>query len=194
MRLEVLALALALAGCVPPPVAGECVSYAYESQFTYEVTPSFTTDGGIAVDPTGQPVDGDAIDRRTAEVEACLAAEFGSPARIPDDVRAAADCLDDSFALPLARACLVVKVPDDWGISCDGAQQVLPARAPGALCLAKGLAPTEACPCRWRAGIQDEHVLVTTPDLHLFKDPLVRLATGCNNPWAHAKLARCAMP
>lgn len=187
-----MAIALAV-GCAPAP-GPECVSHLYESQFRYDVTPAFTTPGGLAVDPTGQAVDPATIDRLTDEVEACLAAEFGRPARLPPEVRAAADCLGDTFALPIARECLVVKVPDDWEKSCDGDQQVLPAQAPAALCQAKGLVPTAACPCRWRAGIQDDHVLVTTPSLYLFKDPLVRLATGCNNPWAHERLARCARP
>jgi hypothetical protein len=191
-------LADACAGAASAGPASEgpaCPDYRYESQFEYAVTPAFTTPSGIPVDPSGQDVSAETVDAQTAEVEACLAREFGSPPHLPPEVRRAADCLEETFALPIPRGCFAVKVPADWTLSCDGDQQVLPSRAPDALCLAKGLVPTDDCPCRWRAGLEDDgRVVVTTPSFHMFKDPLVRLATGCNNPWAHPKLARCATP
>lgn len=190
-----LAVVLAANACAGAASEGPaCPDYRYESQFTYAVTPAFTTPSGIAVDPSGQDVKGETVDAQTAEVEACLAREFGTSPHLPNDVRRAADCLEETFALPIPRDCFEVKVPADWTLSCDGTQQVLPSRAPDALCLAKGLVPTDACPCRWRAGLEGGRVVVTTPSFHMFKDPLVRLATGCNNPWAHPKLAACAMP
>ncbi len=41
-------------------------------------------------------------------------------------------------------------------------------------------------------------MIVVTPSAYLLKDPLIRLVTGCNNPWAvaasGATLAKCAEP
>jgi len=158
------------------------------------VLPGRETPEGIRVDSGEQEVALERFDRMVDQVERCLRETFGDRPSIPAEMREAGQCLDGTFALPVDRSCLVVKVPDDWEVACDGLEQVLPAHAPDALCRAKGLEPTAACPCRWRAGIQDQHVIVVPPSARMFKDPLVRLATGCNNPWGHPALARCAAP
>jgi hypothetical protein len=132
------------------------------------------------------------IDRLTNEVESCLAEEFGNPPVIPDDVINQSYCLYNTFDIPFPRECITVKVVDDWVWSCDGTQQLIPQEAPQELCDAKGLSYDPNCPCRWRAGIQDNHIIVVTPDLFLYKDPLIRLMTSCNNPWAHPKISKCA--
>jgi len=191
-----LVLILATLSCVN----GDCCDfYEYKSQFHYQVRPSQSTTKGIAVDLTGQDVSLEVIDRLTDEVEACLKETFGVPPILPEDVRQKAQCRDETFNLPIARKCLVVKIPDDWEFSCDKSQQVLPIKSTSyrpldALCEAKGLEPTPECPCRWRAGIQDDNIIVATPSLYLYKDPLIRLITGCNNPWGHPALSHCAAP
>ena len=164
----------------------------YASQFDYKVNISDTTDGGIQVDTSNQDIDLDKIDRLTIEVEACLEEEFGNPPLIPRDVMLAGDCISDSFALPFHRECFDVKVPNDWVISCDGTQQLLPALAPQQGCLDKGFEADQNCPCRWRGGLQNSNTVVTTPSMIIYKDPLIRFGTGCNNPWNHARLSKCA--
>lgn len=108
-----------------------------------------------------------------------------------------AHCDGSTFPLPIARGCLNVKVAPDAMISADGTQEVLPATGPAAICISKGLCPAGAtdleCPCHVRAGIQDNAVIVVTPSAYLLKDPLIRMVTGCNNPWIGA-LAKCAAP
>ena len=169
----------------------QCPRYNFYNQFSYKVRPTEKTAQGIAVDLTGQDVSLEQIDRLTNEVEKCLENAFGNPPHLPDDVRQKADCLVETFALPLKRKCLTVKIPDDWTFSCDGRYQVLPQEAPAERCREKGIEPTPECPCRWRAGTQNDSVIVVTPNLFLYKDPLVRLVTTCNYPWAHPSLAAC---
>lgn len=198
-RIPVLAelwLILTIPSCVNDDC---CDLYGYASQFHYDVRPSQSTSKGIAADLTGQDISLEAIDRLTDEVETCLRLAFGDPPIIPEDVRQKAACRGKTFRLPLARECFVVKIPDDWELSCDQSQQVLPLkstsyRPPDKLCEDKGLEPTPECPCRWRAGIQDDNTIVVTPSLYLYKDPLIRMVTGCNNPWGHPVLAHCVAP
>lgn len=169
-------------------------TYHFKDQTSYEVNPEFTTKNGIAVDPTGQNISPDLIDGLTDEVENCLIEAFGFPPVIPEEVMRDSMCVGETFDLPIHRECLTVKIPDDWLLSCDGSQQLLPNIAPRELCEAKGLTPTPECPCRWRAGIQDNQTIVVTPSLYLYKDPLIRIVTGCNNPWGHPILSHCAKP
>ena len=170
------------------------VVYRYQDQTNYEITPEFVTPSGLAVDPTGQDVSAALVDELTDKVERCLIEEFGDPPVIPEDVMEKGMCRSNTFALPISRECLTVKVPDDWVMSCDQTQQLLPAPAPDQLCRDKGLEPSAECPCRWRAGIQDHQTIVVTPSFYLYNDPLIRIVTGCNNPWGHPALQRCATP
>lgn len=172
----------------------DCPHYGYTSQFNYQVSYNAITPSGIKVDTSGQLIRLDTIDVLTNEVETCLEKNFGSPPHIPQEVRNASYCVVSDFNLPCDRDCFSVKVPDDWVMSCDGSQQLLPTEAPQELCDAKGLTANPDCPCRWRAGIQNNNIIVTTPSLYLYKDPLIRIITGCNNPWAHTRLAECAQP
>ena len=48
--------------------------------------------------------------------------------------------------------------------------------------------------CYWRAGVQDHVVIVTTPSMYLYKDPLVRIITGCAFPWSSPRLTACMRP
>jgi len=170
-------------------------NYFYQDQTTYEVNPEFTTSQGIDIDTTGQNISLELIDQLTDEVEDCLIKTFGFPPIITERIMQQGMCLYETFELPINRECLTVKIPDDWILSCKGDQQVLPALAPAEYCIEqeKGI-PTSECPCRWRAGIQDNLTIVTTPSLYLYKDPLIRIVTGCNNPWGHPALAHCATP
>lgn len=169
----------------------------------YDVHPTLTTPKGIRVDPTGQPVDLLVIDRLTDEVEACLKEQIGTGPDIPSNIAKDGLCGDCSYNWPIDRSRIVVKIPSDWTLSCDKTEQVLPVLAGDLGCLAKGLTPTEKCPCRWRALLQTVEtngadgasgVIVTTPNFFLYKDPLIRMVTGCQKVWADPALAKCASP
>lgn len=179
---------------LPKPRQGCLWHYFYADQFSYKITPSFETETQIAVDTEGQIISGELIDRLADEVENCLTDTFGDPPVLPPDVVRDSQCASSTFELPIARQCLTVKIPSDWHLNCAGDQQVLPARASEAACTSKGLQPTPECPCHWRAGIENFTTIVTTPSFYLFKDPLIRIATGCNNPWGSPALAACARP
>jgi hypothetical protein len=154
------------------------------SQSDYTLNFTYTTPKGIHVDPGNQKFDLDFIDNLVDETENCLAETFGNPPVIPSEIRNYSNCIDKSFPIPIKRKCLYLKIVDDWEESCLAAgDQVLPILAPGHACMEKGLVPTKDCPCRWRTVVQDRLVIVTTPNLKLFKDSLIRITTGCNNPW-----------
>lgn len=159
----------ALAGC--PGSAAQCYSarWGYYGLGDTHVTvaPTIQTPGGISVDTSGQNIAPALIDRLTREVSECLKVSINP----------------GSF---------VVKVPGDWGLSCDKSQQVLSASAPEAGCAAKGL--TCNAKCSWRAFIQCPNAIVTTPSLYLYKDALVRFVTGSQDPWSDPALAPCVAP
>lgn len=189
LKICIVSCTLYIIACVEPNI---CLDYNYENQFNYNINVTNITKDGINVDSSGQHVNLDEIDRLTNETERCLVRLFGNPPHIPDYIAESSDCLYNSFEIPFNRECVVVKIPDDWVYSCDRTQQLLPHRAPQELCNQKGLQYNQNCPCLWRAGIQDNSIVVT-PNLYLYKDPLIRLTTGCNNPWAHSLLAKCAI-
>lgn len=180
---------------------------------SYDVTPTLTTPKGVRVDPTGQEVDLAAIDCIVDRVEACLVRKFGNPAVIPEDLAKSAQCPKTTFALPIAREKLILKIPAEiaselrgldyqpvtreglgWHLNCSGTEQLLTIAAGSAGCMAKGLTPTNTCPCRWRANMLGSDTIVATPSLYLFPDWLIRYSTGCQNPWANEAFAECATP
>lgn len=137
----------------------------------YDVRPTATTLGGVALDLSGQPATPDymaKVDRVTGEAFACLG---------------------------LPRRPLVLKVPGDWFLNCDGTQQVLPGYA-------GECDPRKAGDCQkvcaggahWRAFLQRDASLVSAPSLYLLKDPLVRLLTGVQEIWGDPRLSACANP
>lgn len=170
------------------------VNYYYADQTDYNVDAYLTTPDGLDLDASGLPIDPILVDRLTRETEDCLIENFGNPPVIPPEVVEAAACRHNSFDLPIERECLTVKIPDDCFLSHDNKQELLPAEAPDYICEAKGLSPDEGHSCHWRAGIQDNWTIVSCPSLYLYKDPLIRIATGCNDLWKHPLLARCAAP
>lgn len=166
---RIVLAALLVVGCAPAPCEQQYGYYILGDFEGYGVTPTRTTPTGVGVDEEGGAVDLDVLDRKVNEVEWCTEQSID-------------------------RSAIRVKVPPGWGPSCDGTDEVLPLRAPPNGCRQKGLEPDEACPCRWRAVVQCPNVIVTTPNLHLFKDALTRWLTGCDNPWTDPALAECASP
>ena len=217
LALLVSLLAL-ICGCTPlPPSHAPCALYAghgYQNQFPqrYPFHPDVMTEGGIRVDTSGVWLYGPAtppalgfsaevmanrlIDRQVDEVETCLRETFPG-GQLPPELIDTAHCDWGSFQVQISRGCLNVKVAPDAMLSADETQEVLPATGPVAICIAKGLCPVGStdvsCPCHVRAGIQDNAVIVVAPSAYLLKDPLIRMVTGCNNPWV-GELAKCAAP
>jgi hypothetical protein len=166
----------------------------FPGPYSFKITPTAHTPKGVRVDTSGQIVDLKSIDAQIDHIDTCLTAAFGSPPIISKAIRDAAQCDASSFPMPIRREDLVVKIADNWMWSCDNTQQLIPS-PPGfnASCEEKGLTPTPKCPCSWRAGIQANYAIVVTPNLHMLKDPIIRMITGCNRIWI-APIATCAMP
>ena len=181
MKLVYLFSIWLLSSCSRP----ECGEYFhfYSSMANYSVDPERTNDG-IEYDGPAHP---SLIDQAFKEVEECLSDTLPL-GEIPEDLRRVADCTVSVFHLPIRRECISVKIPDDWFWNQDKTEQLLPIPAPEELCQAKNLSGEG---CYWRAGIQDNTIILTTPNLKLLKDPLIRIITGCNNPWADPRLSEC---
>ncbi|MCK5018894.1 MAG: hypothetical protein KAS32_17665 [Candidatus Peribacteraceae bacterium] len=117
---------------------------------------------GIKVYPNGNKIDLNNIDLKVSELEECL-------------------------KLSIHRDWFSVYIPSDWYVSECSGQQLIPSLVDYKLCEAKGLIieeecrglryPTEECPCpcNIRSGIQNNNVIITTPNLELFKMPLARM-------------------
>lgn len=225
MKARTAILIICVTGCTPlPPSHGPCALYTehhYQNQFPgpsldpaapagssrYPFHPDVMTDEGIMVDTSGvwtgsaEATANVLIDRQVDEVETCLRETFPR-GELPPDLINTAHCDWGSFPLQISRGCLRVKVASDAMLSADETQEVLPATGPVSICISKGLCPVgstdQSCPCHVRAGIQDNEVIVVAPSAYLFKDPLIRMVTGCNNPWvvaaSGATLAKCAAP
>ena len=189
--------AISLAGC-----ANYCKQlFPQVTQTNYAVSATMLTPKGIHYDPSGLPINGALIDRLTDEVETCLMAAY--PTGLIDSTTGHPDAVDGpacgpshSFTLPISRGCLTVKIAADWHLSTEvfagSKQQLLHDIANDAGDCGKG--ETGSGACFWRAGVQDHVVIVTTPSMWVFKDPLVRIITGCSFPWSSPKLTACMTP
>lgn len=165
--------------------------YDFPDQTDYDVRATVLSAKGISIDSSGLKISSKLVDRLTDEVETCLIKQFGNPPTIPSNTQIEGQCKDNTFQLPIKRECLTVKVANDWILSRDGTQQMLPYIAGYGDC-GKGL-PTDG-PCYWRAGIQDDLTIVVPPSFYLYKDPLVKITTGCRNPWLSSQLSDCMSP
>jgi hypothetical protein len=161
----------------------------------YDPRTDHTTPDGTEYDPVGQNISPQLIDRLTNEVEKCLQATFPD-GKIPSNIANGSYCPRDTIDFPIDRKSFSVMIPNDWVLSCDNSQQLLPTpveSGPGG-CFLKSENPTQQCPCRWRAGIRCPNTIICTPNFFLYKDALIRLTTGCSNPWATPEFAKCATP
>jgi hypothetical protein len=168
--------------------------YSYLSQTGYDINVSQYTSKNIAVDTSGLNINLSKIDRLTNEVEDCLKNIFGNPPILPDDIVKNGECVGKTFDFPIRRECLVVKVADDWFLSkyeYGGTHHQQLPWTNGGQCTNKGL---PAGVCYYRVGIQDNLTIVVPPSFYLYKDGLVRVVTGCHNPWYAESLANCMNP
>lgn len=146
----------------------ECYVQRYDWGFSYNVEPNIVTEYGIKVD-TSKRVYPDKVfslmDRMTQEVESCLNKKVD-------------------------KQCLRVKIPRSWFTSEYTGHQLLKDKAPMDACIQKDLDPDKGC--YWRAGLQDGYKVITTPNLYLYKDPLVKFVTGEEEVWV--KYPECVSP
>ena len=145
------------------------------------------TPRGIALDvPAG--VDPLRVDRIVDSLDACMLRAF------PGGDMSSADGRAICRRWHIDRKCMTVLVPAKTTTSCDGKHQLLYDRVPESACLAKGLEPDPACPCRLRSFVQDGGwTAVATPNLELLAQAVARIG-GCSdigNPWADQRIADC---
>lgn len=150
-----------------------CTQAAWEQRFGYYLdrSPSYSINpvaspGGVRYDnEVGDLLDVQQLDFLTDQLEACLERSID-------------------------RNSFVVKIPDDWSYSCDGTEEVLPfVSVFDKSC--KGKTATEECPCRYRAVLQEPNVVVTTPNLKLYRDALSRLILNTAVTWDNPEIASC---
>lgn len=160
---------------------------------SYAVNYDAHTPEGIPVDTSGQQVSMQEIDTRIDNVITCLTQKY--PKGLPSDVMEKSSCLYSNILID--RTQLGVKVAPDWHetpAQCDtigwGTMQAFPCSVDPQLCRDKGLTPSDECPCECRSAVLNNSIVVTTPNLHLFDDSLIRILTSCNNIWT-TDLAEC---
>lgn len=173
----------------------DCYVNHYRNITNYDVIPETLTPNDVLVDTSGFDVDLAEIDRQIDEMEVCVQNALFDGIDMP--TAQAQGCRDsnlnyrtDFTDISVRRECLTVKIAPDWYVSACSGQEVFPCDIPPQVCIDKGLEITDECPCRCRSAIQDENVVVTTPNLYLFRGELARMITGCNNPWFGA-VSRC---
>ena len=175
----------------------------YLYNLDYEVDINTKTPEGIPVDTGGKSYDLSHLDKMSNDVKKCLIDNFPDLV-LPQEVLDKTYCTSGgdfsksyNAAWGSGFGCWQVKIDNNWVYSCDGEQQLLSAIAPtpvGEVCGGKeDMITTKECPCRYRVAIVGKTILVP-PDARLFKDGLIRVITGCDNPWAHPLLSECASP
>lgn len=170
--------------------------YFNADQSSYDVYPNSLTAKNIAVDTSGLNINMDRVDRLVDETENCLIQQFGNPPVLSALDMESGQCEFDTFQIPFHRECLTVKIAANWTISkydIGGEYQQLLPYTNGGTCKDKNLPDPEAV-CYYRAAVQDQLTIVVPPSMYLFKDPLVRIVTGCHNPWYNDKLSYCMTP
>lgn len=195
----ILCLIILSNGCGPDHnIYNRCSQkYVYSPQTKYDINPTWFTTNNIAVDTSGLNINPNRIDRIVNEVESCLVAAYGNPIVLPPDVVKNGLCEKNTFDVPLHRECLVVKIAGDWKLSqyeLGGSLQQLLPYTNGGTCKDKGL-PDPNAVCYYRNAVQDYYTAVTPPACYLLKDAVVRLLTGCHNPWyAGEVFSACMTP
>ena len=156
------------------------------NRIVYGVHVDQYTESGVAVDSGGYDVV-ETIEAEFVRMEECLS-ELVEGRYHPVD---GAQCLESPLRRLQDRECFTIKVVPPI-VLCSG-WHALNHEASQALCDAKGLSNDPECPCMWRWAIQRDYELVT-PIGHMgapYLYDVVRMHTGCNNPWADDELVNC---
>ena len=163
-----LVMLFVLIGCEPSDGPGYCYENDSMTLKHYKIDFSERTPGGILVDTTEQNIGLAKIDTLTDELESCL-------------------------GISISRECFGVKIPSDWFVSECSGEELLPIPADPTLCIAKGLSESDIarCGCYWRVETQNHNIIVTMPNLKLYKAELARIVTGENNVWIVPQITAC---
>lgn len=191
MRHLIIAALLFIPSCQPEE---EC---CYDSRLAnvtgYDIEADRYTPKGIGIDDPINPefaLNATELDGHVDDLEACLNENFLLNPVITEE---RGHCLTWKFpnGLRIKRECLTVKVPDDLYQSPCSDQWLFPCDVDDQYCVAKGIVPTEECPCNCRATVQDNNSIVTNHVLNVFKGELARIITTCNNPWIVPQIMGC---
>lgn len=95
-------------------------------------------------------------------------------------------------------------VPSDHYVSSCSGEQLIPSRPAIRECTIKGIVipqkcvglkapqlPDCPCVCNHRAVVQNNGIIITAPNLKLYKAELARLVLAAQNPWLQPKVAAC---
>lgn len=186
---KTLVISFLLGSCSSNP----CDNPTKYDKFNYKINVTRYTSSGIGVDGP-KDLNLDLVDAIVDETERCLLQHFpNKKMKYWDAVRN--HCASVELNIPLERAGLTLKVPNDYIHSKIDGQELLNVSAPPEVCSAKGICMESDCEdCKWRAGVQDGCVAVTTPSLYMLKDPLVKIMTRCLYIWGQKEFAVCASP
>lgn len=152
-----------------------------------DTTPNYYTPSGYGLhDPVGAFVtEGRAFDTAITEVQSCLSSIGNDVSVLPSDA------LCPGVGGPWrVQSCTRIVLSDNWYISPCSGQELFPCAVDPVACVTKGLSPSTECPCACREAIQNGTSVIVPPNHALLKAGLVRLVTGCENPWVEP-LARC---
>jgi hypothetical protein len=192
MRCILLAALLLFTACEPEEEC--CYEDSHLANITfYSVKANRHTPNGIGLDDPLNPehvLDAAEIDRKMDAFEACLNKNFLNN---PYVVEENGHCLRTNFedGISIKRHCLTIKVPDDLYKSKCSDEWLFPCDVDDQYCLAKGIVPTEECPCSCRATVQDNNNLITNHVLNVLWGELARVVTTCNNPWVVPQIQGC---
>lgn len=170
-----------ITGCGNPPCyVGDHGNYTnhVRSQIV-AVSPMY----GFSVDDPKGELDLAKLDMTVSAIVECI----GSILPLTMSEYQTAECVGQPSSE--VRSCIVVKVPE-WHVSSCTGSQLFPCSVPVLSCLNKGQTPTLECPCSCRAIIQDNSMILTTPNLELFPARLTELLTGCPQIW-NTRLSKC---
>ena len=143
-------------------------NYPFDTITNYNVNINKVSPDGIQVDDERNELNLLELDRQTNALEKCL-------------------------GITIYRTFFKVKVAPDWYISKCSGQQLFPCDDDGHGCEDKDLPITEECPCNCRARIQNNNIIVVTPNLLLYRAELARMVTKRNNPWSYDWIRKCLL-
>ena len=137
-----------------PNCIGECEDYYSDSRniTSYKANYDLVTNRGLLVDTSGLPVSAEALDAKLSELEDCLGRE-------------------------ILGQCIGVKIAPDSYISECTLTELFPCDFPEDRCAAIR-PPGVDCPCNCAGVIQDENIIVVTPNLAAFKHELLHVIYG----------------
>lgn len=163
----------------------------YDNQFAditaFESNPDEITPNGVLVTTNGWITDLERIDLEIAYMEACLEMTLKRDCFeviIPPEIHVSSCSREQLFE------CDIVEANYRYLLAIGYSEEV--ARERSDICrYDKGLETSDECPCMCRATIQNENIIITTPNLKLFSAELARMMTGELNVYNNERTVAC---